>query len=152
MEEPETVVVQLSAGPCLVKRHNGLIIARGIPYAKAARFQTPVPVPTWNTNKNCTQPAKICPQLPSRLETVLGPITANKEHDEDCLHLTIVAPENVSKAPVIVFLHGGAFRSRLLPTHKSRSTRHGLRQYYISSGCLWVSCTTWHRSAQSWTA
>lgn len=41
----------------------------------------------------------------------MGPITNGHSMDENCLHLSITAPKDVKKAPVLVWLHGGAYIS-----------------------------------------
>ncbi|TPX15266.1 uncharacterized protein E0L32_004543 [Thyridium curvatum] len=111
MAPQDTVTVQLSAGPILANVEDGLIRARGIPYAQAERFQPPQPASGWTTPRDCTRPATLCPQLPSRLESVLGPVTRGREHAEDCLHVTVTAPRDAKDLPVLVWLHGGAFIS-----------------------------------------
>ncbi|KAJ5658844.1 uncharacterized protein N7484_002493 [Penicillium longicatenatum] len=105
-------IIQLPTGPIKVLRlENTLIHARGIPYAKASRFQVPQPTGTWSDVLDCTTRAPICPQLPSRLEAVMGPLTEGHGMDEDCLHLSITAPQDATQAPVMVWLHGGAYIS-----------------------------------------
>jgi para-nitrobenzyl esterase len=52
----------------------------------------------------------VCPQLPSRLRTVMGDFDAVQ--DEDCLRLAIWTPGcDQRKRPVVVWLHGGAWQS-----------------------------------------
>ncbi|KAJ5798671.1 uncharacterized protein N7503_006176 [Penicillium pulvis] len=107
----DTKTVQLLTGPIkALALENTLIHARGIPYAKASRFQVPQST-TWSDVLDCTRRAPICPQLPSRLEAVMGPLTKGHGMDEDCLHLSITAPQNATQAPVMVWLHGGAYIS-----------------------------------------
>lgn len=108
----DTCVIQLPTGPVeALSLGDGLIQARGIPYAKADRFQEPQPPSKWNEVLNCTSRAALCPQLPSRLESVMGPITKGHALDEDCLHLSITARKDAKNAPVLVWLHGGAYIS-----------------------------------------
>ncbi|KAL6247849.1 hypothetical protein RBB50_005197 [Rhinocladiella similis] len=111
MELPDTTTIKTASGPCLVMKDDDLILAHGIPYAHASRFQQAKRLPAWTEPRDCTEPATISPQLPSRLESVLGPIAANRRMDEDCLNLGVIAPANASHAPVMVWLHGGAFIS-----------------------------------------
>ncbi|KAJ5553736.1 hypothetical protein N7494_003114 [Penicillium frequentans] len=107
----DTKTVQLLTGPIkALALENTLIHARGIPYAKASRFQI-LQSTTWSDVLDCTSRAPICPQLPSRLEAVMGPLTKGHSMDEDCLHLSITAPHNATQAPVMVWLHGGAYIS-----------------------------------------
>ncbi|KAL2823260.1 Alpha/Beta hydrolase protein [Aspergillus cavernicola] len=107
--------MQLPSGPILAlcSDDENLIHARGIPYAQAQRFQPPQPLSHKESEaeRDCTKPASICPQLPSRLESVMGPLTAGFALDENCLHLSITAPKNAKKAPVMMWLHGGAYIS-----------------------------------------
>jgi len=109
--QDQTITIQLPDGKILARQDGDLIRARGVPYAVAERFQPPTPTPKWSSIKDCTRPAVLCPQLPARLEAVLGPITRGREHDENCLHVTVTAPQNAENAPVLVWLHGGAFVS-----------------------------------------
>ncbi|KAJ9647707.1 hypothetical protein H2204_000337 [Knufia peltigerae] len=111
MEQAKSTTIRTPSGPCLVNRDGNLIVAHGIPYAGASRFGRPRQLLAWTDPKDCRELPAMCPQLPSRLESVLGPISAGRRMDEDCLHLSIFAPANASQAPVMVWLHGGAFIS-----------------------------------------
>lgn len=107
-----TITIQLPAGPIKANVvENSLIHARGIPYARAKRFQTPQPTRKWTEILDCTDRAPICPQLPSRLESVMGPLTKGHNLSEDCLRVSVIAPKDVTNATVIVWLHGGAYIS-----------------------------------------
>ena len=59
--------------------------------------------------QDCTGPASVCPQNASRLARVTGVLEGNRDQDEDCLHVSVVAPPSARAAPVMVFLHGGAY-------------------------------------------
>jgi para-nitrobenzyl esterase len=89
--------------------------ARGIKYAEAKRFEKSTLVSDWSDIWDCTKPASIPPQKPSRMEHLMGPVAAGRRQDEDCLHVSIAGPaEAVSsgqsgKLPVMVFFHGGAY-------------------------------------------
>ncbi|KIW13930.1 hypothetical protein PV08_06711 [Exophiala spinifera] len=107
----DTTTIKTPSGPCVVLKDDNIILARGIPYAQASRFQQATPLPAWTEPRDCREPATTSPQLPSRLESVLGPISANRRIGEDCLNLSVVAPANAGHAPVMVWLHGGAFIS-----------------------------------------
>lgn len=41
----------------------------------------------------------------------MGPLTKGQSLSEDCLHLPITAPKGATNAPVMVWLHGGAYIS-----------------------------------------
>ncbi|KAJ5359364.1 uncharacterized protein N7496_011777 [Penicillium cataractarum] len=107
-----TITIQLPGGPVKANLvEDSLIHARGVPYAQAERFKTPQPTKNWTAALDCTERAPICPQLPSRLESVMGPLTKGHSLSEDCLHVSIIAPKDVANAPVMVWLHGGAYIS-----------------------------------------
>ncbi|KAL3462724.1 Alpha/Beta hydrolase protein [Aspergillus heterothallicus] len=110
-----TTTISLPSGPILALTNptTNTLHARGIPYATAPRFSPPQPIPPWTTAKDCTAPAPICPQLPSRLESVMGPLTAGHEHSEDCLALSVTSPsdDTTTNRPVLVWFHGGAYIS-----------------------------------------
>lgn len=106
-----TTTLQLPSGSILARLENNVVRARGIPYAQANRFQPPCDTTEHNDIIDCTQAATVCPQDPSRLEKIIGPTTAGHVQSEDCLHLSITAPENAENAPVMVFFHGGAYVS-----------------------------------------
>ena len=104
------VTIQLPGGPILVQNDGNLIRARGVRYAQAdKRFEKPRAVSTWTEIQDCTKPASVCPQNTSRLALVTGILEENNIQDEDCLHVSIYAPASAQAAPVMVFLHGGAY-------------------------------------------
>jgi para-nitrobenzyl esterase len=90
---------------------GALLHARGIPYARAARFAAPQPIAPWSDTRDATTRGPVCPQLPSRLEWVTGPVVDGLEMSEDCQVLSVVAPSDAKALPVMVWLHGGAYLS-----------------------------------------
>lgn len=109
METTENITIQLPGGAILGQRNDKLIRARGIKYAHARRFEKPRAVTSWDGVQDCTQPASVCAQNPSRLGPVTGNLEGDRVQDENCLHVSVVAPLAVRAAPVMVFLHGGAY-------------------------------------------
>ncbi|RAH68330.1 esterase [Aspergillus aculeatinus CBS 121060] len=109
------VEIQLPGGRILAKRSNGLVHVRGLRYATASRFQRPTLTENWPSPFDCTKPAIICPQRPSRLNFITGDLKLDRQMDEDCLNLTITMPESgleqSQKLPVLVWFHGGAYLS-----------------------------------------
>ncbi|KAH8168444.1 carboxylesterase family protein [Sarocladium implicatum] len=107
----ERITIQLPGGPIRALSDGDIIRARGIRYATAARFSPPQPVTSWTEPRDCTQKASICPQNPSRLGLVNGDLERGMTQSEDCLHVSVAAPSRANNAPVMVFIHGGAWVS-----------------------------------------
>ena len=88
-----------------------LVRARGVPYGSADRFVAPAPPAAWAEPRDLTQRGPACPQLPSRLEFVTGPVTDGLQRSEDCQVLSVTAPSDADGLPVMVWFHGGAYVS-----------------------------------------
>jgi para-nitrobenzyl esterase len=99
------------AGPLFAGDDGTLLHARGIPYARAARFAAPQSIPPRSDARDATARGPVCPQLPSRLEWVTGPVVDGLEMSEDCQVLSVAAPSDAQALPVMVWLHGGAYVS-----------------------------------------
>jgi para-nitrobenzyl esterase len=99
------------AGPLLAEDDGALLRARGIRYGRAARFAAPQPIPPWSDVLDTTARGPACPQLPSRLEWVTGPVVDGLAMSEDCQVLSVTAPSDANGLPVMVWLHGGAYVS-----------------------------------------
>ncbi|MFF2407924.1 carboxylesterase family protein [Streptomyces sp. NPDC058092] len=90
---------------------TGFAVVRSGPvrYAVAERFARPRPVHGHDARPSS---GEICPQLPSRLEAVMGPPLDRHPQGEDCLNLTVTTPARDTAArPVMVWFHGGGFSS-----------------------------------------
>ncbi|MGV1908395.1 carboxylesterase family protein [Agrobacterium cavarae] len=81
-------------------------IFRNIRYAHSLRFEQPELIP-WD-GVRLTERGPVCPQLPSRLELVQGPMP-EMEMSEHCQVLSVFSPALSGKRPVMVFFHGGGF-------------------------------------------
>jgi para-nitrobenzyl esterase len=101
----------LSTGPALIDDDGVLLRARGVPYGSASRFASPAAPAPWTEARDLTQRGPACPQLPSRLEFVTGPVTDTLEHSENCHVLSVTAPSGGERMPVMVWFHGGAYVS-----------------------------------------
>ncbi|MGF6312628.1 para-nitrobenzyl esterase [Bradyrhizobium sp. i1.8.4] len=91
---------------------GNVLIFHGIRYARADRFAAPGREPRHDGILDATSPGNIAPQLPSRLESVMG--SPNRlSQSEDCLILRVTAPANADArpCPVLVWIHGGAYVS-----------------------------------------
>ncbi|MFC0582184.1 alpha/beta fold hydrolase [Micrococcoides hystricis] len=58
-----------------------------------------------------TSEVPIFPQLPSRLAAHMGTPAGTYPHSDDAFFLNISAPTNTQNAPVVLFVHGGAWIS-----------------------------------------
>jgi para-nitrobenzyl esterase len=85
---------------------------KGIPYAAppvgALRWEPPAPPTSWSDPRDASRFGPICPQ-PARAEgaAMMG---GALPQSEDCLSLNVFAPHGAHKAPVMVWIHGGAHR------------------------------------------
>ena len=108
----EHVELETPFGRLRGAKSEGVTAFRRVPYAEAPvgsrRFEMPGPASRWPGVRDATLPGPIPPQLPSRLDAVNGVYEA--EQSEDCLHVDIWTRHAAGeRAPVVVFLHGGAF-------------------------------------------
>ncbi|NBC23903.1 MAG: carboxylesterase family protein [Gammaproteobacteria bacterium] len=91
------------------RTENGVHVFRGIPYVAAPtgarRWRAPQPAPAWSGVHDAGSFGPACPQ-PARRDRPNGV----RDTAEDCLYLNVWAPPNAVAAPVMVWIHGGAFR------------------------------------------
>lgn len=111
--EIDPVAVEVDAGVLSGSRENGILVFRGVPYAAPPigdlRWRAPQRVPKWPGERAATAHDAPCTQPVDTDPTVANFGGVNGAQSEDCLYLTIFAPEGVRDAPVIVWFHGGAF-------------------------------------------
>ncbi|GLH04398.1 Venom carboxylesterase-6 [Gryllus bimaculatus] len=78
---------------------------KGIPYASPPvgplRWQPPQPPKPWHGVRSATHDGPACPQYIILTENYVG--------EEDCLYLNVYVPPGATHAPIIVWIHGGAF-------------------------------------------
>ena len=104
------IVVEAPAGKLRGLVSEDLNVFKGIAYALppigANRWKPPVPIPAWKGVRDATQFGAACVQPKPRA----GSIYADEPPvmSEDCLFLNIWSPKSARKAPVFVWIHGGA--------------------------------------------
>ncbi|HEX2116257.1 MAG TPA: carboxylesterase family protein, partial [Alphaproteobacteria bacterium] len=110
---PETEV-RTGAGILRGAHEDGLLVFRGVPYARPPvgelRFMPPQPMPPWNGTRDAVADGPIAPQGRSRLAHIMGDF--ERPQSEDCLTLNVwTSAADSGKRPVIVWIHGGAYSS-----------------------------------------
>jgi para-nitrobenzyl esterase len=103
-------VVRAPAGVARGVATGGVLVFKGLPYALAPvgerRWRPPEPMPPWPGERNAAQFGPPCWQPKSRPTSIyaeeLPPMS------EDCLSLNVWTPPHPRKAPVLVWIHGGA--------------------------------------------
>jgi para-nitrobenzyl esterase len=103
-------LVHAPAGAVVGKAVGPLNVFKGLPYAAPpvgpARWTPPKPLPQWAGVRDASQFGPAC------VQPLSGPgnIYADdpKVMSEDCLSLNVWAPAKARKAPVLVWIHGGA--------------------------------------------
>lgn len=114
-------VATVSGGAIRGVSENGVNRFLGVPYAAppagALRFAAPAPA-KWDGVRDASKRGMIAPQptpTPEEMERVLPgvdiePLIGGAQvQGEDCLVLNIWTPVGAADAPVMVFIHGGAF-------------------------------------------
>lgn len=106
--EAETVVAETSAGKIRGVRSGGISSFKGIPYGEstaARRFLPPVRKAAWTGTRDALAYGPSSPQP----DTPAG----SPGNGEDCLVLNVFTPAvgDRGRRPVMVWLHGGGFRS-----------------------------------------
>ena len=99
----------LESGAVSGGEQEGVLFFKGIPYAAAPegelRWAAPVPREKWKGVRDATHFGFACPQVNIGFrEGRFG------DQGEDCLNLNVWAPKQAEKAPVMVWIHGGAYR------------------------------------------
>ena len=107
----ETAVVKTDKGLVHGYEYDGIVIFKGIPYAKAKRFHDPEPADPWEGVREATGYGYVCPLLDRELPgSDLGTPHRIGVQNENCQNLNVWTPGCDGKGrPVLVWLHGGAF-------------------------------------------
>ncbi len=85
---------------------------RGVPYARAERFQEPQPTETWEDARDTLEYGYVCPLLNEPF--LMGDFNCPHHYwpsNEQCLNLNIWTPElgDEAKKPVMFWIHGGGY-------------------------------------------
>ncbi|GMA14031.1 carboxylesterase family protein [Deinococcus metallilatus] len=103
------VRAQVTSGLLVGREAGGVRVWQGIPYAAPPvgerRWKAPEPAPIWVGERDASRPGNVCVQ--PRPPLAGGGLRGA----EDCLYLNVYAPANAARAPVMVWIHGGSFRS-----------------------------------------
>ena len=113
----KSATVQTQSGPVAGYIDDGVFIYKGIPYARAGRFQLPENPEPWADVRPSRAYGPTCPQ-----DKRMGWYDDNQAFamhwddgfpDEDCLRVNVwtSAIKADAKMPVMVWLHGGGFRA-----------------------------------------
>lgn len=107
-------VAQTANGKVAGYIQNGVTIFKGIPYAKANRFEAPVQADSWEGIRSCRQYGPVSPQGArsgwANDEIAFAFNWNDGVQGEDCLRLNVWTPALDSrKRPVMVWLHGGGY-------------------------------------------
>ncbi len=102
--------VTIDAGPIVGMVESGVGVWRDIPFAAPPvgplRWKPPAPVRPWTEARAATTTGPSCPQIVRGPGPNGGGVSSKGE--EDCLTLQVFAPAKARRAPVMVWIHGGA--------------------------------------------
>ena len=112
----KVTTVQTVSGPVAGYADDGVFIYKGIPYAKADRFQPAVDPDPWKEVRPSRAYGPTAP-APARAgwwsdDQAFAMHWDDGFHDEDCLRVNVWTGgiDDGKKRPVMVWLHGGGFR------------------------------------------
>jgi para-nitrobenzyl esterase len=103
--------VDTPAGALRGFKDGTVSVFKGVPYAQPPvgelRWKAPVALERWDGTRTATDFGPACVQPQGGPPTVYAPAT-KMPVSEDCLTLNVWQPAKAKKAPVLVWIHGGA--------------------------------------------
>jgi para-nitrobenzyl esterase len=109
-DKPTPVKVAIDSGVLVGEVRDGVNVFRGVPYAKPPigdlRWRAPQKPDKWPGERAAIANEAPCPQPVNIDGTVNGGGVAGVQ-SEDCLYLSVYAPTNATRAPVVLWLYGG---------------------------------------------
>jgi para-nitrobenzyl esterase len=113
--EQSMAQVTIPTGTVRGTASDGIRTFLGVPYAAppvgTRRFALAEPAPAWDSVRDATSPGPSAPQIFRTMPGLeLHPLVGHGwVKGDDYLTLNVWAPEDAQGAPVMVFIHGGAF-------------------------------------------
>ncbi|WIB63180.1 carboxylesterase/lipase family protein [Curtobacterium sp. MCBD17_040] len=108
----ESLTVRTTGGAVRGVERDGIRRWLGVPYAEPPvgelRWRAPRRVRPWEGVRPAVAPGPAGPQRP---HPYTGGIARRFPQSEDCLYVTVTSPTDADGLPVLVFVHGGAYRS-----------------------------------------
>ncbi|HVF15926.1 MAG TPA: carboxylesterase family protein [Steroidobacteraceae bacterium] len=109
-QKPTPAKVAIDSGVLVGEVQDGVNVFRGVPFAKPPigelRWKAPQKLDKWPGERAAIAHEPPCPQPVNADGTSNGGGVSGVQ-SEDCLYLTVYAPANASKAPVVLWLYGG---------------------------------------------
>jgi para-nitrobenzyl esterase len=108
--KPTPVKVTIDSGMLVGQQQNGVNVFRGVPFAKPPigelRWKAAQKPDKWPGERTAIAHEPPCPQ-PVNMDGSSNGGGVSGVQSEDCLYLSVFAPPNASKAPVVLWFYGG---------------------------------------------
>ena len=110
--KPTPVKATIDGGVLVGESQDGVNYFRGVPFAKppvgALRWKAPQKPEAWLGERAAIANEAPCPQPVNPDGRTSNGGGVSGVQSEDCLYLTVYAPANATKAPIVLWLYGGA--------------------------------------------